>query len=143
VDSSKKNTLEVYTDGASQGNPGPSAFAFIFVIDNEVVHQQTQFIGIQTNNQAEYRAIIEALTEARKKTTQNIIVYSDSELVIKQLNRDYQVRKKHLAVLFSKIVENSKYFENVEFKHVPRTNKWIKIADKLCNRSINLHKNST
>jgi ribonuclease HI len=138
----KNKTLEIYTDGASQGNPGPSAYAFIFVIDKEVVYQQTQFIGHQTNNQAEYRAIIEALTKARKKTNQNIIVYSDSELVIKQLKGDYQVRKKHLAVLFDKVLNFSKYFKNIEFNHVPRTNKWIKIADRLCNSSLK-EKNSS
>ncbi len=129
-------TLEIYTDGASKGNPGPSAYAFIFVIDNDMVYQQTQFIGHQTNNQAEYRAIIEALGEAKKKTNQKVIIYSDSELVIKQLKGDYQVRKRHLAVLFNKVIDISKYFKNIEFQHVPRTNKWIKIADELCNKSL-------
>ena len=60
--------LEIYVDGASRGNPGPAAWSFIFVKDNQIIHQNSGYIGNATNNTAEYKAIINALNEAEKYT---------------------------------------------------------------------------
>jgi len=130
-------TLHIYTDGASRGNPGIAAAAFIFVKDNEKSFEYYKYLGKQTNNQAEYQAIILALTKALEFSEQVLILYSDSELVIKQLNGDYRVKQPHLKLLKRKIIEIKKKFRSVTFSHISRDNKWIKNADILCNRCIN------
>ncbi len=128
--------LKIYTDGASRGNPGPSAIAFIFVIDESSIFQMNEFVGKQTNNQAEYQAIIKALLEAHKITQGDIEVFSDSELVIKQINGDYQVKNIHLLKLSQEVTHWKKFFQKVSFTHVPRENQWITMADKLCNKCL-------
>ncbi|MHA2225087.1 MAG: ribonuclease HI family protein [Candidatus Hodarchaeales archaeon] len=132
--------LTIYTDGASRGNPGPSAYGFIFLIGEKIIHQKSSFIGDQTNNQAEYRAMIEALSEARKMTRGKVELFSDSELVINQINGIYQVKKSHLQILWDQVVELKSEFLEVKLTVIPRDNKWIKQVDKLCNRSLNLKK---
>jgi ribonuclease HI len=137
--SSSDQVLHIYTDGASRKNPGPSALAFIFVQDGEIIHEQSEFLGEKTNNQAEYLAIIKALSEALKITKGKLCLFSDSEVVIKQLIGDYKVKKDHLRTLRKQIFDLKKGFSSVQFSHVPRQNKWIKKVDKLCNRCLNLN----
>lgn len=132
--------LKIYTDGATRGrNPGPSALAFIFIIGNQAIHRKSQFIGSQTNNQTEYRAVIEALKDASQLTHDTIEVFSDSELVVNQINGDYQVRSANISKLFREVHELKGIFRKSSFSHVPRDNHWISKADKLCNQCLNLH----
>jgi ribonuclease HI len=136
---SPNKVLQIYTDGASRKNPGPSALAFIFVLDGKSIHEYSEFLGVKTNNQAEYMAIIKALSKAKQITNGVLNIYSDSELVVKQLNGDYQVKNELLRKLRNQIFDVTKEFSKISFKHVQRKNKWIKIADKLCNRCLNLN----
>lgn len=129
-------TLLIYTDGASRGNPGIAAAAFILVKDGKKIFEQCKYLGKQTNNQAEYQAIILALTKALEFSEKDLILYSDSELVIKQLNGDYRVRQPHLKLLKRKIMNLKEEFTSVTFSHISRDNIWIKNADILCNRCI-------
>ena len=76
------DVLHIYTDGASRQNPGPSALAFIFVQNGEIIQEHSEFLGTKTNNQAEYLAIIEALLEAKKITNGDLIIFSDSDFCI-------------------------------------------------------------
>lgn len=133
------DVLHIYTDGASRQNPGPSALAFIFVQNGEVIQEHSEFLGTKTNNQAEYLAIIEALLEAKKITNGDLIIFSDSEVVIKQLIGEYKVKNEELRKHRTKIFAEKKYFTKIKFTHVARQNKWIKMADKLCNRCLNLN----
>jgi ribonuclease HI len=126
----------VYTDGASRGNPGPAAAAFVFLKNNHIVFKKSFFLGNMTNNQAEYQAIIKALMKAQDFIKTKIIVFSDSELVIKQLNGEYRVTKPHLKVLKEKTMNLVKEYTNVRFEHISRQNKWIQYVDKLCNQSL-------
>lgn len=137
--SSSDQVLHIYTDGASRKNPGPSALAFIFVQDGKIIHEQSKFLEVKTNNQAEYLAIIEALSEALKITKGELCLFSDSEVVIKQLLGEYKVNKDHLRTLRKQIFDLKKEFSYIQFFHVPRQNKWIKKVDKLCNRCLNLN----
>ena len=130
-------TIYIYTDGASRGNPGSAAAAFIFVKEESKIFEHYKYLGQQTNNQAEYQAIILALTKVLDYSEQVFILYSDSELVIKQLNNDYRVKQPHLKLLKKKVVELKKNLPSVTFSHISRDNKWIKYADMLCNRCIN------
>ncbi len=134
----KKDVLYIYVDGASRGNPGPAACAYIFVKNNEeIIDKKAEYIGKTTNNVAEYKAIILALNDGLKYTRKKVRVFSDSELVINQLNKEYRIKKDHLRELVIKIEKLIPLFESVEFLHVRRTNKFIKIVDKLCNNCLN------
>ncbi|MDY6931101.1 MAG: ribonuclease HI family protein [Halobacteriota archaeon] len=143
--SSKEKRLErlkIYTDGASRGNPGPSAYAFVFVKDDKILHEGSGFIGKGTNNTAEYKAIINALKAAEQYTKGEIEVYSDSELVIKQINREYRINKEHLLKLCEELRELCRRFESVKFNSVRRGNRFIKEADNLCNICLDKNRGS-
>jgi ribonuclease HI len=128
--------LYIFTDGAARGNPGPAAIAFVFVKNNKIIKSSSSYIGETTNNSAEYRAIIDALMEAKIYSTQNISINSDSQLVIRQLNDIYKVRKKHLQAYYNKVQELKKQFKKIEFKHVKRNHKFIQECDRLCNLTL-------
>lgn len=130
--------LEIYTDGASRSNPGPSAYAYIFILRGESAPflEKSEFIGNSTNNTAEYKAILNALLEAKKLNSGDIFVFSDSQLAVKQLSRDWKINKTHLRDLANEIWIHMKHFNSVKFTHVKRTNKYIKISDRLCNESL-------
>lgn len=133
----RDDILKIFTDGASRNNGGASACAYIFVKDDQPFYKYSHFLGDATNNIAEYEAIIRALIEAEKYTRWNIEVYSDSELVIKQINKIYRIKKEHLSSRCEKVYALMQKFEKVEFKSVSRSNKFIKQADQLCNDCIN------
>ena len=82
-----KLRLRVYSDGASRGNPGISAIAFMIMTeDGRLLKKYSKYVGIRTNNQAEYEALISALESASKLTDQEVTCCMDSQLVVKQLN---------------------------------------------------------
>lgn len=131
-----KNTkLIIFTDGGARGNPGPAGIGA--VLKNEasiVVAEVSEYIGETTNNQAEYKAVIAALAAAKKLGAAELNFFLDSELVVKQLNREYKVRDKDLAPLFMKIYNAVMSFKKVTFKHVRRE---LNVeADKLVNEAL-------
>jgi ribonuclease HI len=130
--------LDVYTDGASRGNPGLAAYAFIFVRNNEIIFEEAKTMGTATNNTAEYYAILSALKRAHEFATESIIVYSDSELVIKQINNQYRITKPHLAQLRAELAIVEKNFTDIHFRNVPREHLFIRRCDELCNQVLDL-----
>ena len=129
----KGEILKIYIDGASRGNPGPAASAFLFVHDGNIIHDESVFIGTTTNNTAEYKAIINALKTAEKFSRGYIQVYSDSNLAIKQINKKWKINYPHLSKLCSQVYKLREKYEKVEFFHVGRSNPYIQKCDKLCN----------
>ncbi|HNX17170.1 MAG TPA: ribonuclease HI family protein [Methanoregula sp.] len=129
-------SLEVYTDGASRGNPGPAAYGFIFVRNNEIIFEESRTLGKTTNNTAEYYAILSALKRAQEFARPSVIVYSDSELVIKQINNQYRITKPHLAQLRAELAIVEKNFTDIHFRNVPRENRFIRRCDELCNQAL-------
>ena len=130
--------MKVYSDGASRGNPGPSAIAFIILGEDEkTLKSHSEYVGVKTNNQAEYEALISALEFASKLTSQEVVCYMDSELVVKQLNEEYQVRNRKLKTLWLKVHELKQDFKKISFIHVPRTNSYIQEVDLLANQTLN------
>ncbi|MBI2589183.1 4a-hydroxytetrahydrobiopterin dehydratase [Candidatus Saccharibacteria bacterium] len=112
---------KLYTDGGSRGNPGPSAGAFIICnLDNNVVEKSGFYIGIATNNQAEYQALVKGLERAKKVGVKELIVHMDSELVIKQINGLYKIKNNLLQPLHQQIEKLARTFESIKFVHVPR-----------------------
>ena len=136
----ENNLISIYTDGASRGNPGPAAAAFIILKNDNILYEESFYLGNKTNNQAEYQAIIKALFKVKEYTKDKLLIHSDSELVIKQINGDYRVNNPHLKSLRNEVANLEKDFLDVKYLHVPRQNSWIKYVDKLCNQ--NLNKNS-
>ena len=129
--------LVIHIDGASRGNPGPSGIGIVVKdISGKVVKNIKKYIGIVTNNTAEYSAFLTALGEAEKLGASKIKIFLDSELVYKQYLGEYRTNDKNLKEYLKKIREKEKKFLSVEVTHIPRENN--KEADKLANIAINI-----
>jgi ribonuclease HI len=127
--------LKIYTDGGSRGNPGPAGIGVIIKDEKgKILKKISKSVGILTNNQAEYFAIIEALKEAKKLNVSEIDCYLDSELLVKQLNRKYKIRDRKLSLLFIKVWNLIQNFKKVNFYYLPRIKN--KEADKLVNLAL-------
>lgn len=135
-----KNNLIIHTDGGSRGNPGPAACAFVADVNEKEVFSESKFLGIQTNNYAEYQGVILALewlisSELISNDSLLITFLLDSELVVKQLNDVYRVKDKGLKKLFLKTGELIKNLDKkIFFKSVPREKN--KTADSLVNKEL-------
>jgi ribonuclease HI len=129
------NKLIIFTDGGSRGNPGPAGLgAIIYDENHKVVAEISEFLGVTTNNQAEYRAILAAIKKAVSLGVSEVEFYLDSELAVKQLNREYKVKNKDLAPLFLAIYNLTLSFKKISFTHVPRERN--KEADRLANEAM-------
>jgi phosphoribosylglycinamide formyltransferase-1 len=134
-----RNELIAYTDGASRGNPGPAASGFILTDPNGAqLEAKAFFIGRNTNNVAEYTGIVKALEAAIKYGAKRLIVFSDSELLVKQINGEYKVKSEQIRPLFQQAVELLGRFENWKVQFVGRENN--KEADRLVNQALNLER---
>ena len=126
--------IQIFTDGGARGNPGPAGIGVVIWDGNNVVGRHAKYIGRATNNQAEYSAVILALEEAKKLDAENIDFFLDSELVVKQLKREYKVKDQNLANLFLKVWNLSINFKKITYTHVRREKN--KEADKLVNEAL-------
>lgn len=135
----RKGIIEVFTDGGSRGNPGPSACAFVIIINNKVFHQESKYLGITTNNEAEYQGLIMALDFLDKfdlSPYQRIDIKMDSELIIKQITGKYNIKNANLKSLYNKVVKLAKIIKiKINFKHIPRKLNYL--ADDLVNSRLN------
>ncbi len=123
----------INTDGGARGNPGPAGIGAVIKIGDKV-YEYKRYIGEATNNQAEYQALIMALTQAKELGVTEVECRLDSELVVKQLNREYKVKDKDLAKQFIKVWNLMSEFKKITFKHVYREQN--KEADRLVNEAI-------
>lgn len=126
----------IYTDGGARGNPGPAGIG-VFIKIGDQTHRHKRYIGEATNNQAEYRALILGLEKAAELGVKEVDCRLDSELVVKQMNREYKVKDKDLAQLFVKVYNLIQGFKKVTFTHVYREQN--KEADQLVNEAIDNH----
>lgn len=143
-DNETTNILFINTDGGSRGNPGEAAIGVVFSdAEGKELHTYQQCIGIATNNEAEYRAIItalELLTKSQWFSTNNIsnkkvICRLDSQLVVEQINGNYKIKQDHLRILIGEIRQLIEQIHlNVTFIHIPREQN--KRADKLVNLAL-------
>jgi ribonuclease HI len=126
--------LYIYTDGASRGNPGESASGYrLFDPSKKIVHQHVFYNGICTNNVAEYEAIIAALKEALERDCDEIVLHSDSKLVINQISGAYKIKDRKLKELNSKARALLSGFEKHTLLNVPRSNREVSAVDKELN----------
>lgn len=127
--------IKLYGDGGSRGNPGPAASGFVLMtMDDVVIFQGGQFMGITTNNQAEYNSLKLALEEALQRGCQYIHVYMDSLLVINQMKGVYRVKHPDLIPYHQAVKALVPKFKRVTFMHVPR--ELNKLADAMVNEVL-------
>jgi ribonuclease HI len=129
-----KPTLTIYTDGASRGNPGPAAYAYIISQEGCPDIAVKKAFGKATNNVAEYTALIEALEHAAKLGAGKVHIYSDSEFMVKQLRGENRVKHPDMKELYDEAKSLEKHFEQVTYNHVPRAQN--SKADRLCNEAL-------
>ena len=127
--------LLIYTDGGARGNPGPAALGVVIYDESgKIVKRFGKFLGEKTNNEAEYEAVIAALSEAQGLGTASVELNLDSELVARQLSNIYRARDKRMQEFVLKIRNLETKFEKVSYHHVPRGKN--RLADKLVNEAI-------
>jgi len=125
----------VYCDGAARGNPGPAGAGVLILDENgSVLFELSKYLGETTNNQAEYRALILALEEAKKHKADDIHIYSDSELMVRQIKGEYRVKNGGLKELYKIAVGKLKSFKKFHIEYLPREKNTL--ADNLANRAI-------
>lgn len=126
--------LEIYIDGASQGNPGPAGIGVIFTQNGRVIKNLSVYLGIQTNNFAEYKALLFALKEALLLDAGPLRIYTDSQLLCRQMNNEYKIRSSNLSGLYQEARGLLSTFDYVEIKYIPRGNN--RGADRLAKKAI-------
>lgn len=127
--------LNVYCDGGARGNPGPAAYGFVVKDEGKVIKKGGGYIGIGTNNVAEYTAIIEALNWLKEnKNGYNLHFFLDSQLAVSQLNGTYKVKNAKIRELVVKIRELENEFTQIVYEHIPRAQN--KEADRLVNQAL-------
>jgi ribonuclease HI len=127
-------SLELFIDGASHGNPGEAGVGVIICHKGEVVKNFSKAIGTATNNVAEYYALIYGLQEALILKASDITVNTDSELLAKQLNRDYKVKNAAIKPLYEQAGHLLEAFSSAEIRHIPREQN--RGADKLATQAV-------
>lgn len=132
--------LIIYVDGAASGNPGPAGIGIaIYNKYEDLIDKISESIGNATNNVAEYKAIIKALEYALSENAKNVTIFSDSELVVKQLNGEYLIKNKTLKTLVFKVAKLSEQFSKVKIIHIIREKN--RLANKLATQATkNLEK---
>lgn len=127
--------IKVYTDGGSRGNPGPSASGYVLLdMQDELLFKGGLYLGVTTNNQAEYQALKLGLEEAFKRQAQIVHVYMDSLLVINQMKGTFKIKNRDLWPIYEAIKANISRFREVTFTHVPR--ELNKQADAMVNEIL-------
>ncbi len=125
---------QVFCDGASRSNPGDASIGVSILFDGKELHAISKKIGIATNNEAEYQALIDGLNFCIDNSIKEIDVFLDSNLVVEQVNKNYKVKAENLKVLNSKVDELIQEFNFIKINHVYREEN--KRADQLANMAL-------
>jgi ribonuclease HI len=128
-------TLTIYTDGGSRSNPGEAGIGVHAVNDGAVVFELSEYLGVQTNNYAEYTAVVRALeTCIARGIREEIAFLLDSKLVVEQVQGHWKVKEATLRPLVTRVQELTREFPSVTFTHIPREKN--KEADRLANEAM-------
>lgn len=129
----------IYSDGGSRGNPGPSAAGFVIMSkEGEVIHEGGAYLGVATNNVAEYEAVYLGLEKAQELGVKRIDFRLDSQLVANQMNGVYKVKSIDLRPIHDRIIELARQFDKVNFSHVRR--EYNQLADGVVNKILDQNK---
>ena len=128
--------IQLYADGGSRGNPGPSASGYVLLnMDNQAIFSQGEYLGVTTNNQAEYQALKLGLEHALHDfQAREVHVYMDSMLVVNQMKNIFKIKNRDLWPIHNACVELAQKFRKVSYDHVPR--ELNKLADTEVNRAL-------
>ena len=129
-----KNKLELFIDGACQGNPGPSGVGVVIICEGKVVKEISRYIGNATNNIAEYTALIFGLQESLLLRAESIKVNTDSQLMYRQLIKVYKVKHPNIIGLYNQALQLVGGFKEFSISHIPR--ELNAQADKLATKAI-------
>ena len=129
--------IEVYSDGGSRGNPGKAASAFVVYKDGKVFHEEFTFLGVTTNNQAEYQGLLQALKYLIKNEIYEAKFFADSELMVKQILKLYKVKDLEIQKIYNEVIKEVSKFRSFEITHVRREKN--KLADMLVNKCLDEH----
>lgn len=125
---------QVFCDGASRSNPGDASIGVSISLDGKEIHTISREIGIATNNEAEYQALIDGLNYCIENSINEVDVFLDSKLVIEQVNKNYKVKAHNLKEFNSQVENMIKEFKYIEFNHIYREDN--KRADQLANLAL-------
>lgn len=126
----------MYSDGGSRGNPGKSAYTIVVTTGGKVVHEHAEFLGIHTNNYAEYRGLIAGISKVIELGGDEAEFVMDSQLVIRQMNGQYKVRSPDMKVLHEDAVALASMIPKVSYRNVRRSEEMIPRADSLLNAEM-------
>ena len=136
-------TLKIFTDGGARGNPGPAGLGVVIVDakNNQVIYDQAKYLGVATNNEAEYEAVILALKHLQTNlplNTEKLEFFLDSKLVVEQLNKNWKIKEPRMRVLAQKA------WQLLESLALPHSITHIKrelnsAADALVNQALDAH----
>lgn len=130
--------VKIFSDGGSRGNPGPSASGFVVLdMEDNVLVDQGVYLGVTTNNVAEYTALKLALEQCQKLGVRKVHAYLDSLLVVNQMKGIFKIKNRDLWPIHDAIKQLATKFDEVNFSHVPR--EFNKLADAAVNRALDDH----
>ncbi len=124
----------MYADGGARGNPGPGGSGAVLWHEGKIVGSYGRYLGVTTNNQAEYDGLLMGLEQGLEQGATELEVRMDSLLLVKQCNREYKVRDAKLQPLYLKAVNLAQRFQKIGFNHIPREQN--KDADAMVNEAI-------
>lgn len=140
VEKPSEERITVYSDGGSRGNPGPSASGYVIINNRqEVIEHGGEYLGITTNNQAEYHGVRLGLEKALALGYKQVDFRIDSMLVVNQMNGTYKIKNRELWPIHERIRELMTHFDKVTFSHVRR--EFNQLADGMVNRTLDAHEN--
>ena len=130
--------VKIFSDGGSRGNPGPSASGFVVLdMEDTVLVERGVYLGVTTNNVAEYTALKLALEECKKMGVREVHAYLDSLLVVNQMKGIFKIKNRDLWPIHDAIKKLATGFDKIEFSHVPR--EFNKLADAEVNKALDEH----
>ena len=136
-----REKIITYTDGGSRGNPGPAALGVVIQdVKGNIIKEYGEALGVKTNNEAEYAAIVSALKKVKalfgkeKTKKMEVEMRMDSELAVKQLNGIYKIENEKIFPAFIKILNYKLDFGKITFNHVPREKN--READRMVNEAL-------
>jgi ribonuclease HI len=125
---------EIYIDGASKGNPGPSGIGVVICRDGQTIKNISSFIGNATNNIAEYTALIYGLQESLMLNVQSLKINTDSQLLHRQINKVYKIKSPNILGLYNQALHLMSAFKEVSINYISR--KANRGADKLATQAV-------
>ncbi len=125
-----------YIDGGARGNPGPAAYGVVIRTPDGKVTELSKYLGSQTNNVAEYSGLLAALEYAQEHSLSSLKVFSDSELMVKQMKGEYKVKHPVLQTLFTRAKQMTSRLQHFSIQHVLR--QYNRDADRLVNEVLDL-----